>query len=321
MFTKTTKFFAIIAIVTSVLFLSACSHNDDDMSKQEKVSASDLAISDPQVKKEIEFMRNEKIITEELYQIWLKSPRGAVLDESDIMIDKQGTLRHDQMYRIYTPLSQKDLKEHIMTDEIMIDRKMIQDQMKNSPVSPSARMKRYPNMFASAGGTITCRVFTQSGNGYTAVTQAWKTALVAATNKWNSQGLKVKFNVVDATNTNIVGGYVNVYMADAINPNVYASGWTPGTSGYFGERLRINLIPGYIADVNGKVKALVHELGHIVGFMHTDAIADSNNINTAITCNESNNANSFMFSQMNQNDVFTDFSSCDKQNLTYYWGY
>ncbi|MCY1660902.1 M57 family metalloprotease [Chryseobacterium sp. SL1] len=313
---------AIALLLCSVLFLSSCANNDDVVSNQETITISNLAISDPEIKKEIEFMREKKIITESLYQQWIKSSKGFVLDESDVLIDKQGTKRHDQFYRIYTPLSQESLGKGITTDEIMLDRKNVQDMMKQSNQTLSSRMKRTPYMFGSAGGTITCRVFTQNGNGYTAVTKEWKNALIAAVTIWNTQGLKVKFKVVDATNTNIVGGYVNVYMQDAYNIVPIATAWPPSSPGYFGERIRINLFPQYFADVNGKITALVHELGHIVGFHHTDEFANNTSVfNTAVTCNEGWLGDSFMYGSIPYDKIFVDFSSCDKQNLKYYWGY
>ena len=132
MFTTTTKFFAIIAIATSVLFLSSCANNDDVVIDPQGVSTSDLAISDPQINKEIEFMREKKIISEELYQKWLKSPRAVVLNETDMLIDEKGTVENKQSYRIYTPLSHDIMAKGMMTDIESIDRKQIQNLMKKS---------------------------------------------------------------------------------------------------------------------------------------------------------------------------------------------
>ncbi len=49
MFTKTTKLFAILS-VASVIFLSACSNNDEITSNKQALSGTGLAISDPQIK-------------------------------------------------------------------------------------------------------------------------------------------------------------------------------------------------------------------------------------------------------------------------------
>lgn len=75
-------------------------------------------------------------------------------------------------------------------------------------------------------------------------------------------------------------------------------------------------------DINGKKFTMIHELGHAIGLMHTEDAANNSNIfNSAVTCNESNNVNSFMYGSGSSTQLFTDFSTCDKQNLQYYWGY
>lgn len=152
MFTKTTRFFAIIAIATSVLFLSACSHNDDITSNIEQVlSGTDLAISDPQIKKEIDFMKSKNIITESTYQKWLVSNKSDIIYEMDVLIDSQKTVEHDEFYML-------------PNEDVLTDRKQIQDEMSKQINNQSSRMKRAANMFASSGGTITCRIITTGTN-------------------------------------------------------------------------------------------------------------------------------------------------------------
>ncbi|AKH33108.1 Dual-action HEIGH metallo-peptidase [candidate division SR1 bacterium Aalborg_AAW-1] len=309
----------ILVLFCSAVFFLSCSQDDNDI----VIPQDELAISDPQIKKEIEFMREKNIITEDLYQQWLTSKRSDILDEWDVLINEKGTIRHDEAYRVKYPLNSHQSKSGMSRiDNTLIDRRIIQDSMKESESSVLSRMKRWKHMYGSSGGTITLRVFTSDGGGRLKVTTAWRLALNNAVAKWNALGLKVKFAVVNATNTNIVGGYVNVYMKNLGDSGIFAQTLTPGTPGYFGEIMEINTSSSPHPDVNGKITVLVHELGHAVGFMHTDEAANGVNIfNTAVTCNEYSDNNSFMYNGSYYNQIFTDFSTCDKQNLQYYWGY
>lgn len=309
----------VILVLCSAIFFLSCSQDDNDI----VIPKDELAISDPQIKKEIEFMREKNIITEDLYQQWLTSKRSDVLYKWDVLIDEAGTVRHDGAYNV-TPTSdiQRSSGSRTRTDNTLIDRRVIQDGMKEAGFSASNRMRRWKYMYGSSGGTITLRVFTSDGGGRFKVTTAWRLALNNAVAKWNALGLKVKFTVVSATNTNIVGGYVNVYMKNLGDPDTFAQALTPGTPGYFGELLEINSMSSPHPDVNGKVAISIHELGHILGFIHTEEFPDGiNTFNAIPTCNESWLGNSFMYGGNYYNQIFTDFSTCDKQNLQYYWGY
>ena len=325
----------ILVLFCSVVFFLSCSQDDTDSI----VPQDELAISDPQVKKEIEFMRSKNLITEDLYQQWLTAKRSDVLDEWDVLIDEAGTIRHDGAYiiRSLPQLNSSSITSH---PEI-IDRRMIQElinemslktghetetkliENNSNKVTSSTQMKRGLYMFGSSGGTITLRVFTQSGGGRQAVNTAWRIALNNAVAKWNSQNLKVQFNIVSATNTNIVGGYVNVYMKDIGDPGAFAQVFPPGTAGYFGEKLEINTQKSSPqADTNGKIAILVHEIGHVIGFKHTNDFANNVSVfNTPILCSNSWIGDSFMYGGNSYNQIFNDFNSCDKQNLQYYWGY
>lgn len=316
-----------VALLCSVLFLSSCSQNDDTIPNQE-TSISKLAISDPQVKKEIEFMKSEKIIDQATYDKWQNQPRWMVIYSSDILIDEKGTKRHDEYYVI--PHQGTPTSGFASTDSEYLDRLQIQKDMLNkngTGTTAMNRMHRAQNMFDSNGGTITLRLFTQNstidGIPSLAVSTPWKTAIASAVNEWNNLGLKVQFNVVNATNTNIVGGYVNVYMTTLPN-SLDLAGTTPSPSpGYFGERIMINTAPSQAPTDARKKLVIIHELGHVVGFKHNEALLKSNGnyntnvYNTPLTCTDIN----FMNGTHPYNQAFTAFTDCEKSNLQYYWGY
>ena len=206
------------------------------------------------------------------------------------------------------------------TDGIIIHRNEIQKMMLEKEGNISSRMKRQPHIFDSNGGTITIRVVE---SGPYAVPLPWKQALGEAILTWNALGLKVQFSKVTALNSNIVGGYLTIrYENRSSYPGVFAYTEPLKAAGYFSEYMFINSHSSNTPDLNGKKFTMIHELGHVIGLMHTESSPNSSTIfNTAVTCNETNNSNSFMYGSGSSTKLFTGFSSCDKQNLQYYWGY
>jgi len=311
MFTKS-KFFAIIAIATGVLLLSSCSKDDVVSNPEQVLSGTDLAISDPQIKKEIEFMRSEQMIDQATYEKWQTLSKEELIFTGGLpKLVSTGVLEKSEEYLFSDPGAM---------DGTSIQRRDIQEMMKKKNSNVSARMKRATNMFASVGGTITIRVVESGTN---AVSLAWRQALSEAILVWNNQRLKVKFAKVTASNSSIVGGYLTLYAtSNTAYPGMFAYTQPVSSPGYFSEYIYINTASTNTPDINGKKYTMIHELGHAIGFMHTDSATNGTSIfNTVPTCNESNNANSFMFSGGSYNKLFSDFSTCDKTNLKYYWGY
>lgn len=308
---------AIALLLCSVLFLSSCANNDEVVSNQEMVSNSGLAISDLQVKREIEFMKDEKIIDQITYDKWQILSREQVIFTDGLpKLISTGVIEKSEEYRFSSSGEM---------DGTTIQRKDVQDLMKQKQGNNvSARMHRAPNMFASAGGTITVRVVESGTN---AVSTEWKQALTDAIAVWNNLGLKVKFTKVTASNALIVGGYLTLYsITDTSDPATFAFTESIKSPGYFSERIYINKGSANTPDVNAKKYILIHELGHAIGMKHTNLdpnkdILGVNIFNTPIACDESNDANSFMYSKCTSTTQFNSFSSCDKQNLKYYWGY
>jgi hypothetical protein len=92
--------------------------------------------------------------------------------------------------------------------------------------------------------------------------------------------------------------------------------------GYFSEAMIINTASTNTPDVNGKKYAFIHELGHVIGMAHTDAVVNGTSIfNTTLTCNDSPVSNSIMYSFGAYNQTFSAFSTCDKNNFKSYWGF
>lgn len=323
----------IIFLIISIplMMTTSCISDESTGGFDGVISDQKLAISDSQVKKEIDFLYANHSISNETYERWLTLSKEQLFRQYDK--EENGEIVKVQYYSYSYQGS---------TDGFMFERKFIQKAMadaKNSILQPQNhnRMKRTEYMYDAGNGskTIVCRLFKQDGNNLKKVTVQWELALKNAITEWNNLGLKVKFSTANATNTNIVGGYVNIFMDywDHTLPNAptWATASPPSTPGYFGEILVINTSTS-ITDPSqdAKKRIMVHELGHIVGFHHTNASLSNGNsdvfdnvYNTGVTCNESIFNKSIMHSEQKWNDGFNSkgFTSCDKKNFKYYWGY
>ncbi len=119
----------VLLSITLVFVLIGCQKDEAITNSSYSVSSIDLAISDPEIKKEIEFMREKKIISEALYQSWLTAPKSQIIDEVDILINTSGDGRHDEHYRI-TPVDDGSLTSGMMYDEELLSRTQVQEMMR-----------------------------------------------------------------------------------------------------------------------------------------------------------------------------------------------
>lgn len=300
-------------LLGSIFFLTGCQEDDQTTLKTEEIST--LENSDPSVKREVDFLYQHDMIDSVVYEQLLQLPADQVLQSYDK--EEDGKMIYVEFYRVGKSTDM---------DGTTIQRDVLQEMMEESvdmQNNTSMRMKRHTHMFDSGGGTITCRAFITSGNGRVALTSAWRTALEDAVDEWNALDLNVNFVVVNASNTNIVGGYINVFGTPmAGKTNWWAGTDLPGDPGYFGERLMVNTTttnPDPTADA--KKKMMVHELGHAIGFQHTNASTSSTIFATDPTCNENSSTHSFMHSTQTYNEGWAGhgFTACDLTNLNYYW--
>ena len=121
----------VLLSITLVFVLIGCKKDEIVSNSSNSVlSGADLAISDPEIKKEIEFMREKKIISEPLYQSWLTASKSQIIDEVDVLINASGDSRHDEDYRI-APFDDGSLTSGMMYDEELLNRTQVQEWMKN----------------------------------------------------------------------------------------------------------------------------------------------------------------------------------------------
>lgn len=143
---------------------------------------------------------------------------------------------------------------------------------------------------------------------YPEVPSAWNKAFVSAVSKWNGLNGKIKFK--------IVSGYcpaygINVSYKALGKNNTIARSSFPTTKGYPGLTIDINSQCKSSLNTSQKLFTAIHEMGHSIGFMHTDISSGYSQIITKLTsCDKNTDGSSVMNSYA---DSFSDFSSCDKE--------
>jgi len=175
--------------------------------------------------------------------------------------------------------------------------------------------RRYTYMYTSAGGTITVR---QHLN----LPQSWKDATADACAVWTALGYKVKFS-----------GYCSANNTFLLNEIDIAWGTIPGAPGgviaatdyiasanNFSEKIVVNQnYNGQPLSYSAKKLAMVHELGHAIGLMHTDT---NEGIQVpSVPCAQSGQSDpySVMFPSIAYNAPWLGFTYCDNQVTDYYW--
>ncbi len=102
---------------------------------------------------------------------------------------------------------------------------------------------------------------------HTSVPSGWSTAVSQAISAWNSLGLTVSFTNGGSTSSKYNYGAITVFMHDLTG--AYADALSPYSSGNPGGELRIDY--GNDGLSSGQKKLIMaHELGHTIGFKHTN---------------------------------------------------
>lgn len=302
-FMKTTTILNVIVIMIFGFLLTGCQQDDTSVGIKDEIK-----VTDSQILKEIQFMKNEGMISSDDYEKLIRM-EDVLFTPSDI----QPMVGGDPLQQQYYSCPREEC------DRLM-SRKMIQNLMKDkeslSVNNVSAKHRRSTYMFTPTGGTIVLRVQAN-------VPLVWKNAINSAISDWNNQGFSVKFAAMTATDNIPYAGYVNVFMYDTKKGyKNLASASSPESYGGFGQFLYINTKYTYTTPyVSARRFAIAHELGHIIGLLHTDT-TEGMNVYSSISCNGTTNytdPNSVFKSLIEYNEAWNGFTPCDKNVLNYYW--
>lgn len=296
-------------LAVALLFSAGC--------KQDAEIISDIKVTDSQVLKELQFMKDEKMISTGTYEKLIRRT------DIPMIVDAEKGMSGEHYPTCYDEDNCDELDS----------RALIQQMIKEKEASAGfkARHRRHTNMYQKTGGTIVLRVKQAGSTGVPVANQVpavWLTALNNAVAAWNAlPNCKVKFSVICAANNTNPSGYVNIYYSNLGANLTIADAELPQTTNGFGSYLRIN--SGYngtslIADA--KKLNMAHELGHIIGLRHTDT-QNGNDVASTIACGNPASTNytdpqSIMRSSISPFDLWMPgFTTCDKTVIAYYWNW
>lgn len=180
------------------------------------------------------------------------------------------------------------------------DNYTLQDYNSGDKATPRKHYKQ-PNLIST--GTKT-RVITV--NVAYNVPTAWANAIYDACTAWNGLNGKIKFS--PQTGTQSSSGVINIQMG-VLGSNVYAQGSAVTSTGNPGPLVTINS-SGPSTNNAQKIYNMVHEIGHNIGFYHTDSGTGALISNVTNTCKNNSDASSVM---RQGSQGWSGFSSCDIQ--------
>lgn len=327
---KNLMMFAMIFIVTvSTIFLVGCKKDNvlnesinsgsQEINFAPKMAQKDIdrilkqpiKVTDPTVLEELQFMRDQKMISEQFYEVLIRMT----------MPQKIGP------YESYPGCYESFCDATYSREGI---RNLMKDHKNLSGELTLKDHRRHTYMYSSTGGTIVLRVKTAGSAGVPTAEQVpttWVTALNSAVADWNALGHKVKFSVITAANNTNPSGYVNI-SRQAIVGNLLelARAEYPQSANSFGSYIYINSqYVGPNTTVAARRYAMAHELGHIIGLRHTDDSSDPYGswVDNSISCYGSTSytdpSSIFRSTVSATLSSWPGFSSCDNTVVNYYW--
>ena len=158
-----------------------------------------------------------------------------------------------------------------------------------------------------------------TGTAYVSISStvpaAWATAVRSGIANWNGQNRPVKFAEYLYPYPTIGIGLISVSWENLGNTTDFASGNLPSLTGKPGAKIRINSAYVGTWTTSQRNKTMTHELGHNMGFGHTDNSTQGASYSVmsipynSYTCTNNTDASSMM-KQGKMNFAFT---TCDKE--------
>ena len=136
---------------------------------------------------------------------------------------------------------------------------------------------------------------------------SWKFAMKQAVVEWNKLEGDIIFSIVPRRERN-----VRVQMRNLTKSTTLARSWLP-KDGYPGRLIRINT--GYHRTLNSLEKkyAMTHELGHIIGFRHTDTAQGWFLFGLSSICRNGDRNSVMRKGYANSGSTNKEFTRCDKE--------
>lgn len=206
----------------------------------------------------------------------------------------------------------------------LIDRDHLKTQMKSKleieDSNIQGRHRRHPYMATSGAKNI--RYLTISG---VVVPTVWKTAINSARIEWNNLGKSLTFNTPAngseaAGQINVSYEHLNKYIAGDVS-TIVGAGLTPGYGESIGFRLVVNsgYTAGGVSLAAQKKFVMAHEMGHNIGFRHTDSY-DGVDVTTAnYSCSSLLDPASVLRPGTSPVPSWSTFSTCDKDAFDWFY--
>lgn len=196
----------------------------------------------------------------------------------------------------------KILDNYIIVDnDILFDRNNFWELYKQKSFDESTEKTHYKqNYLVTKISTISVVV--------TPGAVSWLSIVQSAASAWNSLNGRISFSVISSSTMTTTG--INVVSAYVTNsPNVIAAGSFVTSNGYPGNNLIINKSFTGTLTSSEKKMAIVHELGHCIGFYHTDGFVGTPILGVPFTCQNNTDFGSVMRAYVTS---WNGFSSCDQ---------
>lgn len=284
--------FMMILLFGGVLFFTGCNRD------QEVVSSVAEQSIDQRIIDMVQKATNDPILQKEMQEELQFLVKYNYVQIDDVVIEFNG-IPHINDY-IY--VSQGD---------IMRTREQVKVFMQENKENPSVSLRSH-----RGDGSVSSPIFVNDGTYtvyvHSGVPSVWVTAVSQAISAWNGLNLDVKFGGASTGNLSNPGA-ITVYMSTAAG-SAYARALTP-SGGFPGSQLQIHPTNGNSLSASKKKLVIAHELGHTIGFLHTDTSDGHALISTNYGC-ISSSCNGTDVSSVMRNTLpvpsWAGFSTCDQ---------